>query len=195
MKLRLNSFTLISTLILIGIPFAAMVLAEWVSSPRASAKPPSARPPTPTVAIADRCDPETDGICVIADGLLIAIPGQVDVTRYANGPATSLRLAKNQRPSIFAGGNGIVFELQTAPGIPGNQDSFSTADVASATISVWKGSEFGHLYLSAQPGQPLPGLTLTPTDGKIVGSFEAQLSGLNDKVMPARATFHIPLPQ
>lgn len=189
----MRSFTLLITVIFLALSIAALVVAEWVSPFRTGTKR-AARAATPTVAIAVSCAPDVDGICVTVDGQTIDIPGDVQVTRYSAGTVGALNLAKNRRPSAVAGGNGVVLELQTAPGDDGIQESFAAGDFTVATIAVWKGNEFGYLSMGSQSGGPIEGLVLSPTDGKLVGSFEAELSGRTGK-MRARADFSVALPK
>ncbi|MBI2863706.1 MAG: hypothetical protein HYX94_04000 [Chloroflexi bacterium] len=135
--------------------------------------------------------PAVDGIRVMVDGKAFDITtGDVKVTRERASGTSLLHIGRNASPSALTGGNGVLLQLQTSPG----KEGFSTNDVAVVTFTVWKGVEFSYVSMGAIPGQPVKGLVLSDSAGKLSGSFEADLNGTLGKVK-GRVEFGVALPK
>ncbi|MDO8673738.1 MAG: hypothetical protein Q7O66_20190 [Dehalococcoidia bacterium] len=112
------------------------------------------------------------------DGKPLDISGDLKVVRESASGNRLLYVGRNANPSALAGENGVLLQLQTAPG----KDGFSTNDVAVVTLTVWKGVDFYYVSVGAIPCQPVKGLALSEASGKLSGSFEADLNGTLGKL-------------
>ncbi len=160
------------------------------STPAPAGAAPAAKPSQAATASDHPASPTVDGIRLVVDGQTVDVPGEVQVSRQAGTGGSVLYVGKNPRPSALVGGNGVLLELQ----VPSGKDGSSASDVGAVTFTVWKGVEFWYISTGAMPGQPVRNLILSQASGRLVGSFEADLSGTPGKIR-ARIDFGVPLPR
>lgn len=169
---------------------AAGTTAERPAAPATQPSQPAAAATAPSRA----ASATIDGIRVTVDGQAVDLPGDVQVSSQRAAGTAILNIGKNPRPSALVGGNGVLLEMQTAPGKDVLQDGFSAADIAVVTFTVWKGVDFSYISTGAIPGQPIKSLALSLASGKLAGSFESDLNGTLGK-KHARVEFGVAMPK
>jgi hypothetical protein len=187
-------------------PVAPATVVATTPVPAATATSVAAANPTPTTPTAAQPTPAptatvaampAEGVRLTVDGQPVRLEGQpkVELVRSSlpNMGTFDTIAIEAGRVGDQATGYGVQLVLQSQPNQSALAEGFAPEAVHAATITVWKDGQHSFVSTVRVPPQPVAGLRLPSTRGRLAGSYEST-TNRGAGTFPARVEFNVPFP-